>query len=267
MPFYTADFFRDQNVILMNNREIGCYMKLIAQCWDHGHIPDDIGQIAKLCNESKEDMAQLWQSMKMCFKKVKKSDGKLMNTRVFMERKKLNNRAKERSESGKKGAKSRWYDKRKSYGSAIDLPLAEPMAKNGYTYSYSNIKKTKPIGLVKKSSKRVSSEFPDDFNLNGGHLQLAAEFGHNAEEEFSKFRDWAMAHGTKYKNWDHAFRNWIRNAEKFKTANKGTGYERRKTGRDYIFEGMDGKRWSTIPEGYEEKTLDELSELERNGMD
>jgi uncharacterized protein YdaU (DUF1376 family) len=136
--FYPSDFLSDENVVLMNNQEVGCYIKLLCFCWKQGSIPGDMAKIAKLCNEDENSMAQLWHSLKPCFIE-NGNDGRFYNKRLEKERKKQIEFKKERSESGYKGAVSRWGKKKKSKNSsAIAQPLREPMANHGPSSSSSS---------------------------------------------------------------------------------------------------------------------------------
>ena len=113
--FYPSDFLSDENVVLMNNTEIGCYIKLLCFCWKQGSIPDDINKIAKLCNETEESMAQLWIAISSCFRNGD-FDGRLIHPRLEKERQKQLKFSKERSESGMKGAEIRWKKQKDSSG-------------------------------------------------------------------------------------------------------------------------------------------------------
>lgn len=136
--FYPSDFLSDENVVLMNNQEVGCYIKLLCFCWKQGSIPNRISKIAKLCGEDEKTMAQLWESIKPCFRKNGEGD-RYSNPRLEKERQKQIEFRQERSKSGKKGAISRWSNKEnKHYGSAITKPMAKPMAKNGSSSSSSS---------------------------------------------------------------------------------------------------------------------------------
>ncbi len=83
---YAAEFLVDENVILMNNQEVGCYIKLMCFCWREKTIPTDVKKIARLCGETDEDMKKLWQSIKPCFKTT--SNGRMVHPRLEIERKK-----------------------------------------------------------------------------------------------------------------------------------------------------------------------------------
>ena len=151
--FYPSDFLSDENVMLMSNQEVGCYIKLICFNWKQGSIPDDINKIARLCGEDTSVMAELWHSLKRCFIS-NGTNGRLINPRVEKERLKQKKYRKERSESGKKGAVKRWksHKKRNNNSSAIAKPMAKPMANDSSSSSSST-------SVKKKVNKEKFSEF------------------------------------------------------------------------------------------------------------
>lgn len=88
----------------------------------------------------------------------------------------------------------------------------------------------KDIGLVSPAAvlsngsipKKVSprgSVFPDGFEFNERAEEMAKGYGLNVHKEFAAFRDHHVAKGSVFKDWDAAFRTWLRNAVKF--ASKG----------------------------------------------
>lgn len=63
------------------------------------------------------------------------------------------------------------------------------------------------------------SILPADFQFDERAELLAKSYGLNPHKEQAAFRDHFTAKGTVYKDWQAAFRNWLRNAVKF--AQKG----------------------------------------------
>lgn len=106
--FYPSDFLSDENVILMSNQAVGCYIKLLCVCWKEGSIPSDLSKLTKLCNETPENMAELWPSLEPCFKQ--NSHGRMTNPRLEREWLKQQGFRNERARSGKKGADARWLN-------------------------------------------------------------------------------------------------------------------------------------------------------------
>jgi uncharacterized protein YdaU (DUF1376 family) len=193
--FYPADFLSDENVVLMSNVEVGCYIKLLCFCWKQGSIPANIDLISRLCNEPYEKMAELWPSIEPCFHNGQPD--RLIHPRLEIERKKQENFSKERSESGKKGAKKRWENKDKD-GSAIQQPLAkgnkQPLAKDGFSSSsLPSVSKKKGIKIfIPPTEKEVIKYFQEN-----GYLVKAA---------YRAFRyydaaNWKDGNGKQVKNW------------------------------------------------------------------
>jgi uncharacterized protein YdaU (DUF1376 family) len=123
--FYPTEFLGDQNVALMSNEEIGCYIKLLCHCWTEGSIPSEMNKISKLCGVDKSVMAQLWLAIEPCFTFDDKTN-RLFHKRLLREREKQIAHRMERSQSGKKGAVLRWQNEKSrnknSYSSAIAQP-------------------------------------------------------------------------------------------------------------------------------------------------
>lgn len=56
---------------------------------------------------------------------------------------------------------------------------------------------------------------PDDFAPNETADQMANDFGLALADELAAFTDHHSAHGTTFKDWQAAFRTWLRNSNKF----------------------------------------------------
>lgn len=161
--FYPADFLADENVVLMSNREIGCYIKLMCYCWREGSIPSDVNKIARLCGEDSSAMADLWIAISSCFELAINDPSRMVHPRLTTELQKQSEHKKERSESGKKGAEARWGKGSKVDGSANGSAIKEPMAKNGFSSSSSSSSSVKkppipPNGDVVDSIAREFEE-------------------------------------------------------------------------------------------------------------
>lgn len=66
-----------------------------------------------------------------------------------------------------------------------------------------------------KTRKKNSVTFPDDFKAKEDHEKLARSLSVNLSLEFHQFKDYHLAKGSKFADWDAALRNWIRNAAKY----------------------------------------------------
>ncbi len=70
-------------------------------------------------------------------------------------------------------------------------------------------------GMVKGARKRAT-QIPDDWKPNDGHTAYAVEQQLSLDIEADQFRDYHRAKGSTMKDWDAAFRTWLRNAVKFR---------------------------------------------------
>jgi hypothetical protein len=74
--------------------------------------------------------------------------------------------------------------------------------------------------MKKDKTKRHGSIFPLAFQPNAQHTALATDFGFNVFAELVRFKDHHTAKGTIFKDWNAAFRNWLRTARDFKMKGK-----------------------------------------------
>ncbi len=151
--FYPAEFLSDENVVMMTNQELGCYIKLMCFCWREGSIPADISKIAKLCGEDGSVMAKLWLAIGSCFIQLEGDSSRLLHPRLEKEHIKQEEHRKERSASGAKGAQAKWNKVSKSNdGSAI----AQPMANDGSVSSSSSSSSSSSALKNKPTSKTAN---------------------------------------------------------------------------------------------------------------
>lgn len=146
--FYPSDFLSDENVAVMSNQEVGCYMKLMCYCWREGSIPSDISKLARLCGEDSSAMAKLWLSIELCFTEDPENTGRLIHPRLEEEREKQESHRQERSDSGLKGAKSRWGNRKQRIAKPSQKngsAMKEPMANDGSSSSPSSSSSNPPI--------------------------------------------------------------------------------------------------------------------------
>jgi hypothetical protein len=73
---------------------------------------------------------------------------------------------------------------------------------------------SKPTPKRKREPKRAR-QLPDDWQPNEGHHSLAKDLRVTIGDELPKFCDHHRAKGSTFKDWDAAFRTWLRNAQRF----------------------------------------------------
>jgi hypothetical protein len=66
-----------------------------------------------------------------------------------------------------------------------------------------------------RRAARAKVSWPDDLKLTDERRQVAADLGLDPAWEWNKFRDHALAHDSRYANWDMAWRSWCRQAIDF----------------------------------------------------
>lgn len=107
-PFYVNDFWADEAVMCMSNRQIGIYLRLLSLQWREGSIPDDVEKLAAVCGESPLDFAAQWAAVCDCFEVGERHlEGRLVNSRLDVIRSEREAAHWAMSKGGKKGGKSR----------------------------------------------------------------------------------------------------------------------------------------------------------------
>lgn len=69
---------------------------------------------------------------------------------------------------------------------------------------------------TKKSVRKPETRLPDDWTPNATHVRIASEAGVDGRREEAQFRDHAAANDRLQRDWDAAFRTWLRNARPVK---------------------------------------------------
>lgn len=64
--------------------------------------------------------------------------------------------------------------------------------------------------VSRKRSTSHNTRIPEDFVPKEDHYQIAKELGTNCESAFITFRDHFLGNGKTMRDWDAAFRNWLR---------------------------------------------------------
>lgn len=163
--FYPADFLSDENVLLMSNEEVGCYIKLLCFCWIHGSIPTDFLKISKIIFEKNKKTEKIFKKISHCFV-MSECGARYINLRLEKERKKQLNHKLNKQNSGKIGAEKRWENADQKYSNAMAVLSTSAIAKN--SSSSSSLIKKKDINIKnifiskkEKSEKMAELEIPD----------------------------------------------------------------------------------------------------------
>lgn len=229
-PFYPSDFLGAERVQLMTNEQVGMYVKLLCHQWMEGSIPEKSSNaiaVLRLGWGDASEMEDFKEVVSTCFVPHPTENGRLINRRLEQIRTEQEEISLKRQEAGRAGgyAKARLA----MPGICHDFANSKPLAESSYSESNPNSKSEsnsetkKDIGLVAIASngstlKRVTnrgSVLPEGFAFNERAEEMAKGYGLNVHKEFAAFRDHHVAKGTIFKDWQAAFRTWLRNAVKF----------------------------------------------------
>lgn len=179
--FYPADFLFDENVVLMSLAGRGAYITLLCYCWREGSIPADMTRLGRMCGTDSSAMAQLWSELEACFEKA---GDRYIHPRLEKERIKQQEYKAERSESGKKGALSRWLrasEENKEVtldGLAIAQPKGELLASDASlssslsSSSEKEKKRSRSLGERSRRSQVCDEEFLKELQAKPAYAQL-----------------------------------------------------------------------------------------------
>lgn len=186
----------------------GMFADLLSYAWDQTPpctVPDDDVLLAKWAGVTLTRWRKAGAVVRAKFQPI--GDGLLRNNKQWtVYQQAVENRNRKRR-SGKQGADKRWH----SHSDAITPPVPDRMAESSLPISM-------PIPIPEKQKKNVtrSSTLPDDWQPNDTHREVAAKLpGILVSNEVENFRDHHRAKGSRFKDWDAAFRTWLRNAAKF----------------------------------------------------
>ncbi len=107
LKFYHRDFFGDENVLCMNNQEVGIYMRFLAFQWDNRTLPIDIESLAGIAREPVVVMKEIWEKsrIKNCY--IVTDEGRMYNPRLQLEWEDMVEKYEKRAKSGSKGGKAK----------------------------------------------------------------------------------------------------------------------------------------------------------------
>lgn len=193
--FYPADFLADENVALMTNREVGCYIKLMCYCWRQGTIPKDIPSIARLCGEDDLSMSKMWPQISKCFRL---NGERLYHKRLDIERQKQVAWRKKSSAGGKRSAASRAESLKG--GSTLQSSSSSSSSPSGTDERDTNVSLfvdgQPPIDLAKflfsKIQQNNPKAKPPNFQVWARHVDLMLRVDNRSVEDIRAVIEWAQ---------------------------------------------------------------------------
>ena len=223
LQLYPGDYFAKTRHF--NNCQHGAYLLMIMTAWmrKDGALPDDDEFLAKItCLTIRK-----WKAIKpsvMEFWFVE--NGYLFNERIIEDRKKLAEKTKSLSDSGKKGAEARKAKSLKlnevngspaSFSDKPPLSILEPELE---------LYKEPPVSPPKGTrAKQLGNWRPDSECRERAetHWQEKDRGDLDIDDQIARFVDHHSAKGSTMKNWPSAWGTWFRNAVDF---NRPSGYSK-----------------------------------------
>lgn len=231
---YPKDWITDSRYLAMSPEVRGLYLHLIFIDWIGDGFPAH--QMSVLSGyqwhdkdgsmRDAEDHGTAMALLSECFEPHPSKDGYLSSPRLQAERKKQELRRAEKSEAGKKGAKSKWNKGVSTDGTAILLPSVCHRSANGKrltndgssSSSSSSIITTEGSTIVDPSSVTPSRIKPEKISIapklsmtKEQAQGLVEEFGRESCEYYKKIcSDYLLSKGKTMKDAAAFMRNWIR---------------------------------------------------------
>lgn len=202
-PLYPTDFEAKTSHLTM--AEDGAYNRLLRICWmtPGCTIPTDEAWIMRRVRAHTDAEKDVVRAVLAEFFTV--TNGRYSNARLMRVWLASNDAHEKRKNAGAKGGNAK----------ALKTNTKKPsnalaMAKQPEPEPEPDIKRE-----AKASPKRPArkTRMPEDACISQRQIEIAEEEGHSAEEaeaQFAKFKDYALANGKTYANWDSAWRNWFR---------------------------------------------------------
>jgi hypothetical protein len=101
-----------------------------------------------------------------------------------------------------------------------NVAVSESGNEDGVVIGIDSRKSALSSGTKALKVKRTESTLPPDWRLTDHHKAIADGLNLNVYSESVKFKDHHQARGTKFVDWDAAFRTWLNKAVEFKEAKR-----------------------------------------------
>lgn len=200
MPLFIGDYLADTGHL--TTLQHGTYFLLIMHYWRTGGLPDDDRQLASIARLSLKQWLSNKPTIQAFF-----HDG-WNHKRIAQERSRASAKYEARSAAGRRGGIEK---ARKNSGNARVLP--------DFGQSKHLPPETHQIGdsLVEDTHKRVrakkrAAQLPSSFTLTEARREVGRRAGlseQRIELAFERLRNWAIAGGKTYVNWDAVWGNWV----------------------------------------------------------
>jgi len=250
-PFYVDRFLGSRKTRTMTAEQVGIYLLLLCEQWDHGAIPDVPAELEDI---ARAPHSQAMAVLQRCFEL---KDGMWINAPLEEIRTEQETKSERFAEAGRRGAAKRWGNKTSRPGHRV--------AMRGYSIREEEIREeenrvtTSARGNVEKSKAKKKTQIPDDWAPNDGHRKRAKEDGTDVEREAEKFRAHHQARGTTFVRWDQAFTTWLINAPEFRAKTSGNRPPPDSEAAEWDAEAVRAKEARALARAHEEREIKRLS--------
>lgn len=167
--FYPNDWLSSPTILLMTPSQEGAYIRLLAYCWSDKDcsLPDDDRQLGVLSRLGEQAFTECSSVMREVFVSHPTIDGRLTNTRLLDERKRLDDRREQQRQAGIKSGQSR-----RKYTNARSTPVERSVESVG----------EQPLNSSASASTSVSS------SIKAGGVDIPGEL--QSVEFVSAWADW-----------------------------------------------------------------------------
>lgn len=208
-PLFPADFEADTSHLTLE--EDGAYNRLLRLMWmtPGCSLPDDPAWIARRMRVDMVAFLRIVEPLIAEF--MQRKNGRIYSPRLTLEFQKADETYKRRSDAGKKGGRPKAVGK------------IEEKQKAGLSREKAGPKQPEPEPEIeereaKASPKKRAVSLPPDWVPSDRNIADASARGFSAKEidhEADRFRDYHLAKGTTFEDWDAGWRTWLGNARKF----------------------------------------------------
>ena len=224
LPLFTDAYLAD--TIHLTAAQHGAYILLLMAAWRTKEcaLPNDDEFLARMTRMDK----RTWAANKgavLAFWSLG-SDGKLRQGRLSDERNFVEAKRRKQSQAGQASAlkrKGRESTDVQPEANQNPTPTPTPIEKKEDKSSFQKNEEPSTTQMPKlifdepeeKKNVKRKSALKDDWKPNDNHRAKCAERGLDAGKLCEEFRNYHLARGNLFADWDRAFFTWIGNAERF----------------------------------------------------
>lgn len=197
----------------------GCYLRLIDEYMETRQpLPDSDSALARIIGISIEQWLRDASGIIRHFFTPK--NGLLFHDRCDQILNEQDAREKKQTEKSRKGAQARWNKNNNIDASGIHQAMpnhatGQDKTRHSDTKVSLSEPPTKEATDDKPKRSKPRTAYPSDWQPNGSHRAKCSSAGYDIARLAEQFKNYCLANGKVYADWDAAFHNWIGNASRF----------------------------------------------------